>query len=463
MTVDGPPPANPAAADDRAMRGTSRAGRPQRRVLLVDPAHQVPDYDRFLAAALRRQGWEVQLAVSPLLVPGGAGGDRGGGGERGATAGRPYGAPATRPPGEAFAFAPWLAGPGLLAQGFRRHPLLRRLARVLAYPRERRRLEGRWQAAGPGAVLHQQWSLAPLWDAPRLAAARRAGRPLVLTVHNVLPHERHALQPPVWRRLYRQAPALIVHGQASRHALEALLAEDAEAGRHALAPAPPIHVIPMPPDPPDPQLPLPTREAARAALGLAEDLPLALFLGHLRPYKGLDLALEAWPLLHRALPEARLWIRGAVGGGAAAERAWRARIDAAGGPPGIDFRPGYLPRPELLRCLAAADLVLLPYRHVDMSAVLSLALGHGRAVVATAVGGLPEALAAGGGLLVPGGDPASLAAAAAAVLGDEARRRGLEAEARLAAARWTWDDAAAATVAVYRGLPGTAAGGLPIR
>lgn len=448
------------------MASTGDAADPGGQVLLLDPAHQVPDYDRYLAAALARQGWAVRLAASPLLAAGRGDGPDRPARARAAVAGAPIAAaeavaeiaaaaaPALADPGPSspasvrtdMAFAPWLAGEGPLARLLRRHPPLRRLARLAAYPAERRRLDRSLLGAAGGMVLHQQWSLAPLWDAPLLAAARRAGRPAVLTVHNVLPHERRPWQPAVWRALYRRAPALIVHSAHSRRGLEDLVGAD----------LPPVHVIPMPPDPPDAAAP--TREAARAALGLAPEVPLALFLGHVRPYKGLDLLLEAWPAVRRTLPAARLWVRGALPGGAGAEGAWRVRIEAAGGAPGIDFRPGYLPREDLLRCLAAADLVLLPYRRVDMSAVLALALGHGRAVLATAVGGLPEALAGGGGLLVPPHDAAALAAAAVAVLGDEVRRSSLEAEARLAAARWTWDDAAAATAAVYRDLPAAAPG-----
>jgi glycosyltransferase involved in cell wall biosynthesis len=124
-------------------------------------------------------------------------------------------------------------------------------------------------------------------------------------------------------------------------------------------------------------------------------------------------------------------------------------VAAAGGQEAVDFRAGYLPRAARDLVFAAADLLALPYRDIDMSAVLAAARGRGRAVVATAVGGLPEALAAGGGLLVPPSDPAALATGIAGLLLDPAWRGRLEAEALAAAAAWTWDDAARATEAVY--------------
>jgi hypothetical protein len=80
-----------------------------RRVLLVDPGHQVPDYDRFLAAALVRAGWRVDFAAAPLtvedaLVPEGV-------------------EPRT-------AFAPWLAGSQRIARLLRAAPAPRRLPSV---------------------------------------------------------------------------------------------------------------------------------------------------------------------------------------------------------------------------------------------------------------------------------------------------------------------------------------------
>lgn len=386
------------------------------RVLLVDPGHHVPDYDRFLAEALARAGWRVTFAAAPLLAD---------------AALAPEGVEALT------AFAPWLEGTGPFARLLRSRPPPRRLARLLAYPLELaalRRLDAR---RGPGAVFHQQWSLAPLIDAVAFAAARTRGRVAVYTAHNILPHERHAGQTLAWRRLYQCAGAVIVHSEVSRRRLADLLG----------AAAPPATVVPMPADPPSPQ---PDRAAARRSLGIAPAVPLALFLGHVRPYKGLDLLLTAWPTVRARLPGARLMVRGAVAGGAGALEDWRRRVDRAGGAAAVDFVNGYLPRAERELALAAADLVVLPYRDIDMSAVLAAARGRGRAVVATAVGGLPEALAAGGGLLVPPLDVAALAAGVAGLLADAVWRRRLEVEALSAAAAWTWDDAAGATVAVYR-------------
>jgi len=294
------------------------------------------------------------------------------------------------------------------------------------------------------AVVHCQWSLAPVLDARALAGLGRMGIATVFTAHNVLPHEARPWHAALARRLYQAADRLIVHSAAARERLLGLGGPDRAR----------VHVVPMPalavpagsstvlPEPPN-------RDAARAVLDLPLDVPLALFFGHLRPYKGLDLLLEAWPHVRAALPEGRLIVAGPVAGGDPAVRRIQGELARLGIAGAVELRPGYIPTDQVAGYFAASDVVALPYRATDDSAVLAAARGYGRAVVATAVGGLPEALEAGGGRLVPPDDPSALASALLDVLGAPDRRDRLEAEMRAAAAAWTWRDAAAATRAVY--------------
>jgi len=84
---------------------------------------------------------------------------------------------------------------------------------------------------------------------------------------------------------------------------------------------------------------------------------------------------------------------------------------------------------------ATADLLVAPSRSETYGMAVTEALAHEVPVIATAVGGLPEALgsAADGtrpGQLVPPGDPAALAAALRCWLGDERHRQRLRAAAR---------------------------------
>jgi glycosyltransferase involved in cell wall biosynthesis len=89
--------------------------------------------------------------------------------------------------------------------------------------------------------------------------------------------------------------------------------------------------------------------------------------------------------------------------------------------------PGPQSGPELDRSYATADVLLLASRAETYGMVVTEALARGLPVLATEVGGLPEALGHGAdgirpGLLVPPGDAAALGAALRAWLGDPGLR-----------------------------------------
>ena len=242
---------------------------------------------------------------------------------------------------------------------------------------------------------------------------------------------------------------MIVHSEATKTRLLAL----------GGVPESAVRVVPMPAETwpiggANPSI-ADTRADARTRLDLPTDPaggpPLALFFGQIRPYKGLDVLLDAWPRVLESVPDARLLIAGPAGQHEArrlerkvAERAFGDRVI---------LRPSYVPTDRVSDHFMASDVVVLPYLDTDDSAVLATALGHGRATVVSAVGGLPEALCRGGGLLVSPGDPISLAEALIEVLGDvpgdAAVRDRLEAEARASADVGSWDAAARATLDVY--------------
>jgi glycosyltransferase involved in cell wall biosynthesis len=110
--------------------------------------------------------------------------------------------------------------------------------------------------------------------------------------------------------------------------------------------------------------------------------------------------------------------------------------------------------PDLRASYAAADLLVLASRGETYGMVVTEALAHGVPVLATAVGGVPEALGhtpdgARPGLLVEPEDPSALAAALATWLTDADLRHRLRVAA--AARRDTltsWDDTAATVAKV---------------
>ena len=164
----------------------------------------------------------------------------------------------------------------------------------------------------------------------------------------------------------------------------------------------------------------------------------------LRPYKGLDVLLDAWPAVRAAVPDAHLLVAGRVLG----DEASAARAQATEGVI-ADLR--FTPTAEFVGAMLRADVVALPYRRIDQSGVLFAALALGRPIVASRVGGFAEGVEqTGAGVFVPPDDPAALAAALIAVLDDPARRAAMAAASRAAAdGPFAWDAIAAATEHVY--------------
>ncbi len=132
-----------------------------------------------------------------------------------------------------------------------------------------------------------------------------------------------------------------------------------------------------------------------------------LFMGNIRPYKGLDTALDAMVLLAGEQRPVRLTVAGHVWGSEAEIRDEIGRRDLSAV---VDFRPGYVPDAGIDDLLGEHHLVILPYKDSNQSGIVPLAQAAARGIVATDVGSLAETLRDGvDAVVVPPDDPASLA------------------------------------------------------
>ncbi len=365
------------------------------RIDVVDPSAYTPPYDHALCAALARAGAKVTLHTSAFA----------------------YG-PVPQARGYAVCERFYARQPG--APGSRARLAAKLVQHVPGMLRYRR-------AAAAADVVHFQWLAAQPLDVHLLPR----GRPLAITAHDVLPREprgRWAGIRDAQRRLYERADAVVVHSEHGRGRLTDQLGVDpakVEVIPHGAF----VHLTAVPGE-----RPLPADLAAVRG-------PVVLCFGLLRPYKGIDVLLEAWA----QVTGAELWIVGMPRMDIAALR--------AASPPSVRWIPRFVPDPELAAYFRRADLVVLPYREIDQSGVLFTALAFGSALVLSDVGGFPELAAQGAAELVPAGDPAALGAALTGLLGDPAAREGLSASARAAAAGpYAWDAIARRHLGLYRRL-----------
>jgi glycosyltransferase involved in cell wall biosynthesis len=345
-------------------------------VVLADPPAFTPPYDHELAAALSRAGATVDLVTAPFRF-------------------------GTRPAPDGYTLHETFYA---RASGIDR-ARLRTAVKVLEHPLAMRRL-----TRTSADVLHLQWLAAPELD----LALLRTRTPLVFTVHDLLPR-RTARKTRLWRALFDRFDRIVVHSERGRRALATVGVEEEK-----------LRVIPHPVFRSDP----PRRDDGRTVLSL----------GVIRPYKGLEDAVEA--VLR--VPDARLLVAGDP-------RIPLERLQATAGGR-AEWRLGYLERVALERALSEATVAVFPYRaELDQSGALLQALGAGVPSVVYDVGGLGEVVASfAAGRVVPPGDVARLEAALRELLDDPAALAAARDGAERARAELTWDAAARAHLALYR-------------
>jgi glycosyltransferase involved in cell wall biosynthesis len=362
---------------------------------LVDPSAFTPPYDRALAAALSRAGAEVELLTSRFL----------------------YGA-VPEPDGYRVreSFYRRSTARGLQAPARRAFKLAEHLPDML---RLRRELDA--------DVVHYQWLTVPALDALLLPPRR----PRLLTAHYILPPGASRRQVASARRAFGRMDAVVAHSEHGAATLRDRVGIDPE--RVRVIPHGAFDYLTRLPE----EKPLP--EELEGSEG-----PVILFFGLLRPYKGIDTLLRAF----RELEGAELWI---VGNPRMDTEPLQRLADAA--PGRVRFLTRFVADAEIPAIFRRADLVALPYRDAEHSGVLYTALAFGKPLVLSAVGGFPEAAATGAARLVQPEDPDALATALAELVADEAARERLAEAARQAAAgRYSWDEVARQTLALYEEL-----------
>jgi glycosyltransferase involved in cell wall biosynthesis len=354
------------------------------RIDLVDPPAFSPPYDAALASALAALGADVRLLTSEFIhgsVPEPVGYDR-----------------------ELFFYRGARGPAGSKTRAFSK--LASHRADMRRYRREAR------------DIVHFQWLTVPRSDLRRLP-----DRPVVLTIHD--PLERSGLKPPLRPSAFGRVNAVVVHSEYARErvlATHRLSPEKVHVIRHG-ATTPSVAPGALPPELPQ------------------TDLPVVLCFGLIRPYKGLDLLLEAW----EGVTGAELWIVGRP----------MMPIDRAiaSAPAGVRFVPRFVTDAEEAAVYERADIAVLPYERGDrfgFSGVLATALGAGKAIVLSDVAGLSEVAELGAARLVPAGQSAELRSALRELIAVPDDRAVLGAAARRAAAEvYSWEAAARATLELY--------------
>ncbi len=177
--------------------------------------------------------------------------------------------------------------------------------------------------------------------------------------------------------------------------------------------------------------PGPAPPKLHAELGLAPYDQVVAVVGRLTPWKGHMNLLEAVSMLTESCPSLKVVVVGEV---AFWEPEYEQQLKQRASQLGLDERvvwAGF--RSDVADILRLCDVFVLPSVNEPFGRAIIEAMAVGRAVVATASGGVPEIVVDGEtGLLVPAEDPHALAQAMAALLADpqKAQQMGEKGRAR---------------------------------
>lgn len=218
-------------------------------------------------------------------------------------------------------------------------------------------------------VVHVQWCKIPKWDLRYLRFAKRvAGSKIIITAHNILPHNTGEKYKHVFSDIYNTADVIIVHTQRTKGEMIDMFG--IEEGK--------IHVM------------------RHGIVSIAEEEPTSSLpdfngkfviasLGEQSQYKGIDLLAEAWAITPelREDEDLRLLIAGKVKG-----------LDLSNieGIENVYIRDEKLPNGDFIALLRLVNVYVLPYRKISQSGALMTAMAENIPVAVTDVGGLTEPL-----------------------------------------------------------------------
>lgn len=245
---------------------------------------------------------------------------------------------------------------------------------------------------GADVLVFHWWQ--PFFGPAYRGIVRYAGRdPVKIAVcHNVLPHEKGALWKSAVKFGLSRMDGYVVHSRSETDGLRHLFP-----ARPYLTTFHPIYDMFDGVDT--------SKSEARKRLGLDPDADIILNFGLVRPYKGVDVLLEACRYL-KDISSVKVVIAGEIYSG---KENIQSMIDHL--PDGmVQLVDRYIPNEEVTLWFRAADIVALPYKSATQSGIVPIAYLCNRPVIVTRVGGLPDVVEDGkSGYLIDPDDPIELA------------------------------------------------------
>jgi len=282
-------------------------------------------------------------------------------------------------------------------------------------------------------IIHAQWwsyPLAPIYFCI-LGINKLRGKKIIITIHNVKPHERNFFKALFNRSIFYLGDEFIVHTLNNREELQKIIRNKK------------IHIIPHGLIK-NPEIGI-SKDTARSKLNLSQKDKILLCFGHIRDYKGLDVAIKA--LAHIKNEHIKLMIAG---------KCWEdwekynQLIEKLSLAQRIILKIGFIPTDTIETLFKASDLILIPYKHFDsQSGVGALVIPFKIPFIVSNTGGLPEYVQDDRCIVTPGDDQ-DLASKIETILNDQQLYNKLISDIENIEGRFEMENIAQKTLNVYQ-------------
>jgi len=290
-------------------------------------------------------------------------------------------------------------------------------------------------------VVHFIWIVSPWLDYWLIRLLRLTGRHLVYTAHNPFPHEPKAGDIRRYSRIYQKVDHVIALTNFTRNEITA----------HCSITSEKISVLPHG-----------DYEALFSGYGCNDDLAkgvrqkagnrkIIAFLGHIRPYKGLEVFVDAFGLIKQRLPDSFFLVAGSVLVGN--KKYWEEKLAESCKPDDLWVDIRFVPIEDIKAYLSVIDVLVQPYISASQSGNTVMAYAAGIPVISTNVGGLGEMTEDGktGYVIDPGDSEAIADTISRCFEGNNYEKMSHNAH-RAVVEQFNWETIAEQTAAVYRQL-----------
>jgi glycosyltransferase involved in cell wall biosynthesis len=288
-------------------------------------------------------------------------------------------------------------------------------------------------------VVHFIWIVSPRLDYRLIRLLQFTGRRVVYTAHNPFPHEPKAGDVRKYCRIYQKVDHVITLSQYTRNEIMA----------HCGLPCEKISMLPHG-----------DYEALFSRYGFNDSLAkevrqkagnrkIIAFLGHIRPYKGLEVFIDSFGLIKKRMPDSFFLVAGSVLVGDKKE--WEQKLTQGCNSEDLWADLRFVPVEDFKAYLSITDVLVQPYISASQSGNTVMAYAAGVPVISTNMGGLAEVTEDGKtGYVIAPGDPEAIADAVSKCFENDNYEEMSQNARRAAAEQFNWEKIAEQTAAVYQ-------------